>query len=109
MSDKIVQHLKELGKEKTIIYITHDAREIEKIGAYQAIDIDKKHDKSNSENLIKRFDLTNEDSQKAYIKFFENRNKSQTAKKQQFENSNNENNQPVQKTEPTQTEQNIAK
>ena len=68
MSDKIVQHLKELGKEKTIIYITHDAREIEKIGAYQAIDIDKKHDKSNSENLIKRFDLTNKDSQKAYIK-----------------------------------------
>lgn len=109
MSDKIVQHLKELGKEKTIIYITHDAREIEKIGAYQAIDIDKKHDKSNSENLIKRFDLTNEDSKKAYVKFFENRNKSQTAKKQQFENSNNENDQPVQKAEPTQTEQNIAK
>lgn len=51
MSDKIVQHLKELGKEKTIIYITHDAREIEKIGAYQAIDIDKKHDKSSSENF----------------------------------------------------------
>ena len=74
MSENIVEYLKELGKEKTIIYITHDAREIEKIGAYQAIDIDKQHSE-NGENVIKTFDLTDEDCRKNYIEFFLDRKK----------------------------------
>ncbi len=72
MSNNIVEYLKELGKEKTIIYITHDAREIEAIGATQAIDIDKKHSED-GKNVIKTFDLSDEESRKNYIEFFENR------------------------------------
>ncbi|MBQ2886343.1 MAG: ABC transporter ATP-binding protein [Alphaproteobacteria bacterium] len=72
MSDRIVDYLKELGKEKTIVYITHDAREIEKIGAAQAIDIDKHHSEDGT-NIIKTFDLTDENTRDEYIKFFENR------------------------------------
>lgn len=72
MSDRIVDYLKELGKEKTIVYITHDAREIEKIGAVQAIDIDKHHSEDGT-NIIKTFDLTDKNTRDEYIKFFENR------------------------------------
>lgn len=72
MSDRIVDYLKELGKEKTIVYITHDAREIEKIGAAQAIDIDKHHSEDGT-NIIKTFDLTDKNTRDEYIKFFENR------------------------------------
>lgn len=72
MSDRIVDYLKELGKEKTIVYITHDAREIEKIGAVQAIDIDKYHSEDGT-NIIKTFDLTDKNTRDEYIKFFENR------------------------------------
>lgn len=83
MSENIVEYLKELGKEKTIVYITHDAREIEKIGAYQAIDIDKKHSE-NGENVIKTFDLRDEDCRRGYIDFFMDRKK-QTDEKQHHE------------------------
>lgn len=72
MSQEIVEYLKELRKEKTIIYITHDVREIEDIGAYQAIDIDKKHSK-NGQNVIKTFDLTDENERKNYVRFFMDR------------------------------------
>ena len=72
MSNNIVEYLKELGKEKTIVYITHDAREIEAVGATQAIDIDKKHSKKGV-NTIKKFDLTSKKALSDYVTFFENR------------------------------------
>ena len=72
MSNNIVEYLKELGKEKTIVYITHDAREVEAVGAIQAIDIDKKHSKDGI-NTIKTFDLTDEKVLSDYVAFFENR------------------------------------
>ena len=70
MSENIVEYLKELGKEKTIIYITHDAREIEKIGAYQAIDIDKIHSEDGETNTIRAFDISDEKEREVYIGFF---------------------------------------
>lgn len=71
MSDKIVNHLKSL-QGKTIIYITHDPDEIEKIGAYQAVDIGK-HSVEDKTSTIKTYDLTDEQTRKEYIKFFSDR------------------------------------
>lgn len=71
MSANIVNYLKN-QKDKTIIYITHDPREIEAIGAYQAVDIGK-HSKSDDVNTIKSFDLTNKNNRNSFIKFFSDR------------------------------------
>ena len=72
MSENIVNYLK-AQKDKTIIYITHDPREIDAIGAYQAVDIGK-HSKDDEINTIKSYDLTNPDTKKEFIDFFSNRN-----------------------------------
>ena len=72
MSKNIVSHLKELGKEKTIIYITHDAEEIKEIGAYQAIDIDKVHS-GGVKNAIRTYDLSDGKVCEEYVEFFKNR------------------------------------
>ncbi len=71
MSENIVNYLK-AQKDKTIIYITHDPREIDAIGAYQAVDIGK-HSKDDEINTIKSYDLTNPQTKKDFIKFFSNR------------------------------------
>lgn len=70
-SEEIVKYLKSL-KDKTIIYITHDPDEIEKIGAYQAVDIGK-HSKTDTANNIKTYDLTDKEVKKDYVKFFSDR------------------------------------
>ncbi len=71
MSEDIVNYLK-AQKDKTIIYITHDPREIDAIGAYQAVDIGK-HSKDDEINTIKSYDLTNPETKKDFIKFFSDR------------------------------------
>lgn len=71
MSENIVNYLKS-QKDKTIIYITHDPREIDAIGAYQAVDIGK-HSKDDEINTIKSYDLTNPETKKDFIKFFSDR------------------------------------
>ena len=71
MSEDIVNYLK-AQKDKTIIYITHDPREINTIGAYQAVDIGK-HSKDDEINTIKSYDLTNPETKKDFIKFFSDR------------------------------------
>ncbi len=71
MSENIVNYLKS-QKDKTIIYITHDPREIDTIEAYQAVDIGK-HSKDDEINTIKSYDLTNPETKKDFIKFFSDR------------------------------------
>lgn len=80
MSADIVNYLKKL-KDKTIIYITHDAKEIEKIGAYQAVDIGK-HSEKDEINTIKTFDLTDRNNRLGFINFFINRKMAEKQKVQ---------------------------
>ena len=71
MSANIVNHLRSL-KDKTIIYITHNPSEIEKIGATQAIDIGR-HSNDETTNTIKSYDLTDDATKRKYIHFFTDR------------------------------------
>jgi ABC-type multidrug transport system ATPase subunit len=92
MTKDIVAYLKELGKEKTIVYITHDAREISAIGATRAIDIDKFWSKDHSQNTAAHIDLTAPGAMEQYTKFFTNRSvheKEEEKKKEQKEKLNN--------------------
>jgi ABC-type multidrug transport system ATPase subunit len=92
MTKDIVAYLKELGKEKTIVYITHDAREISAIGATRAIDIDKFWSKDHSQNTAAHIDLTAPGAMEQYTKFFTNRSvheKEEEKKKEQEEKLNN--------------------
>ncbi len=54
---KIIDYLNELSKEKTIIYVSHNAEELKTLNAYQAIDIGRHHDKQKINN-IQLYDLT---------------------------------------------------
>ena len=78
MAGNIVEYIKELGKNKTIIYITHDAEEIKNIGAYQAIDLDKKHSEDGQTNIVKQIDFSDSEEMDSYIEFFKNRNEIKT-------------------------------
>lgn len=72
MSANIVNHIAKLKESKTVVYITHDAKEIGKIGAYQALDIGKELPEDKINTMVK-YDLTNQAEREAYIKFFTNR------------------------------------
>lgn len=72
MAASIVDHIAKLKENKTILYITHEAKEIEKLGAYQALDIGKENP-GDITNTIAKYDLTKQEEREAYINFFTNR------------------------------------
>ena len=71
MSKNIVDYLKS-QKDKTIIYITHDPKEISSTGAYQAVDIGR-HSAEDTVNMVKSYDLTDSKVKEEYINLFQNR------------------------------------
>ena len=77
MSENIVKYLNTLKKDKTIIYITHNMKDIdnpdgEALHIDQALDLGK--DAGATSATIARIDWTNEAERTEYLKFFADRN-----------------------------------
>ncbi|MEE6208048.1 MAG: ABC transporter ATP-binding protein [Alphaproteobacteria bacterium] len=77
MSENIVKYLNEIKKDKTIVYITHNMKDIdnpdgEALHIDQALDLGK--DVGATSATIARIDWTNESERKEYLEFFANRN-----------------------------------
>lgn len=73
---KIIDYLNELSKEKTIIYISHNAEELKTLNAYQAIDIGRHHN-DQKVNDIERYDLTVPAVRNKYLTFLGQRQKTE--------------------------------
>lgn len=73
MAENIVNYLNEIKDSKTIIYVTHNLPDTEKLQAYQAIDLGKEPgDKYAKIRLYD--DLLDADKKREYLEVFKNRN-----------------------------------
>lgn len=77
MAENIVKYLNEIKKDKTIIYITHNMKDIdnpdgEALHIDQALDLGK--DVGSTSATIARIDWSDEKERKEYLEFFANRN-----------------------------------
>lgn len=69
--DRIIDYINQLKNEKTIIWVTHMPDEIEKLEAYQAIDLTKND--QDSPATFNLYDMTDNKTKQEYIEFFKTR------------------------------------